>query len=208
MSNTEFEKFLPLVKNIVNKYKNCGIEYEDLIQVGSLGVLYAYNHYDENRNTKFSYWVYKCIEFFIKKEIGKNKSVKAFLSLSQPAGDDDTIPLEETISSGENIEDNAIDKLVAEAYYQEINEKLEYKKATALTLKVFHNYRYENIAEEMGIKKENVNGIILQARRDLLCKSSMIREAYLDYTRSKIDYYKNPGNVINTIDRVRKVEAI
>ena len=50
MSNAEFEKFLPLVKHIVNKYRNCGIEYDDLIQVGSMGVLYAYNHYDENRN--------------------------------------------------------------------------------------------------------------------------------------------------------------
>ena len=84
MSNAEFEKFLPLVKNIVNKYKNCGIEYEDLIQVGSLGVLYAYNHYNEEKNTKLSYWVYKCIEFFIKKEIGKSKSITAFLSLSEP----------------------------------------------------------------------------------------------------------------------------
>ena len=55
MSNAEFEKFLPLVKHIVNKYRNCGIEYDDLKQVGSMRVLYAYNHDDENRNTKLSY---------------------------------------------------------------------------------------------------------------------------------------------------------
>lgn len=205
MSNAEFEKFLPLVKHIVNKYRNCGIEYDDLIQVGSMGVLYAYNHYDENRNTKLSYWVYQCIEFFIKKEIGKNKSVMTFLSLSQPITDDDSIELEETISSGENIEDNAIDKLIAEAYYNEINEKLPYKKAKALTLKAFYDATYENIAEEMGIKKENVGGIVTQARRDLLHKSPWIKEEYLSRFYS-VDYYKPvEKTVISLVQREKLV---
>ena len=80
-----------------------------------------------------------------------------------------------------------------------------YKKARALTLKAFHDATYEKIAEEMGIKKENVGGIVAQARRDLLHKSPWIKEEYLSRFYS-VDYYKPvEKTVISLVQREKLV---
>ena len=36
----------PLIKSIVNRYRNKGVEYEDLFQLGSMGFVKAVNHFD------------------------------------------------------------------------------------------------------------------------------------------------------------------
>ena len=51
--------FLPLIKNIANKFYNC--DYEDLIQAGYAGLQDAYNHYKKNDKTKFTTFAYEYI---------------------------------------------------------------------------------------------------------------------------------------------------
>lgn len=58
--NNEFakEKLInensPLIKSVIKRFINKGIEYEDLFQLGSLGFLKAINNFDKSFNVKFS----------------------------------------------------------------------------------------------------------------------------------------------------------
>lgn len=61
-----FEKYKPLIVNISNKlYKYCknkGLELNDLIQEGMLGLNLALKKYDQNKDASFYTYARKCIE--------------------------------------------------------------------------------------------------------------------------------------------------
>ena len=59
MDDLLIKDFEPLIKSISNKF--FGIDKEDLIQAGKMGLINAYNHYDKNSNTKFSTYAYTYI---------------------------------------------------------------------------------------------------------------------------------------------------
>jgi RNA polymerase sporulation-specific sigma factor len=59
MTNELLLTFEPLIKSIALKFYN--VEYDDLIQVGRIGLMNAYKHYDQKSNTKFSTYAYKYI---------------------------------------------------------------------------------------------------------------------------------------------------
>ena len=57
----------PLIKSIVKRYKNKGVEYEDLYQIGSLGFLKAIQNFDKSFNVKFSTYAVPMIAGEIKR---------------------------------------------------------------------------------------------------------------------------------------------
>lgn len=81
MTVCEQEEFIinnmPLVKTIASKYHNSkvGIEYEDLVSYGVMGLLDAIDKFDENRGAKFSTYASIRISSFIIDEIRKQSPV-------------------------------------------------------------------------------------------------------------------------------------
>lgn len=68
---------MPLVKHIASKYhtEKIGIEYEDLVSFGVMGLIDAYNKFDVNRGVKFSTYASIRIASFIIDEIRKQSPV-------------------------------------------------------------------------------------------------------------------------------------
>lgn len=48
------EENLPLIRSIVRRYRNKGVEYDDLMQLGTMGFLKAISHFDMSYNVRFS----------------------------------------------------------------------------------------------------------------------------------------------------------
>ena len=76
-----FNKNLPLIKSIINKFKNKGIEIDDLYQIASIGFLKAINNFDENFNVKFSTYTVPMVIGEIKRYIRDNGSIKVSRNL-------------------------------------------------------------------------------------------------------------------------------
>jgi RNA polymerase sigma factor (sigma-70 family) len=59
----KIEEYLPLIKKVAKEYKNKGVELEDLIQEGFIGLIEAKRRYKEEFNVSFSkyslYWIKK-----------------------------------------------------------------------------------------------------------------------------------------------------
>ncbi len=72
------DKYLPLIKSIAKKYKRPGIEYDDLIQEGMIGLWEAKKRFNPHIGTKFSTYA----TFWIKKNIieAVNKEKKTSLN--------------------------------------------------------------------------------------------------------------------------------
>lgn len=73
----------PLIKSVIKKYLNKGIEFDDLYQLGSLGFLKAINNFDEGFGVKFSTYAVPMIAGEIKRFIRDNGIIKVSRSTKQ-----------------------------------------------------------------------------------------------------------------------------
>ncbi len=67
---------LPLVKSILRRYLNSHIEYDDLFQIGSLGLVKAINNFDPSYNVRFSTYAVPMIMGEIKRYIRDDGAIK------------------------------------------------------------------------------------------------------------------------------------
>lgn len=59
--NRLLERYLPLVRSRANAFRQRGVETDDLIQEGVIGLLYAIRAYDHKFSTSFETFAYVCI---------------------------------------------------------------------------------------------------------------------------------------------------
>lgn len=71
----------PLVKSIVRRYKNKGVEYDDLYQLGCVGFVKAINNFDVSFNVKFSTYAVPMIAGEIKRFLRDDGSIKVSRSI-------------------------------------------------------------------------------------------------------------------------------
>lgn len=67
---------IPLIKSIVRRYQNKQIEYEDLLQLGTLGFIKAVNNFDASFGVRFSTYAVPMIAGEIKRYIRDNGAIK------------------------------------------------------------------------------------------------------------------------------------
>ena len=72
---------LPLIKSIVRRYQNKQIEYDDLMELGTLGLIKAMNNYDLKYGVRFSTYAVPMIAGEIKRFIRDNGAIKVSRSL-------------------------------------------------------------------------------------------------------------------------------
>ena len=66
----------PLIKSIIRRFKNKGVEYDDLFQIASIGFLKAINNFDESFGVKFSTYTVPMIIGEIKRYMRDNGAIK------------------------------------------------------------------------------------------------------------------------------------
>lgn len=71
----------PLIKSVIRWFKDKGVEYDDLFQLGSMGFLKAINRFDVNYNVKFSTYVVPMIVGEIKRFMRDDGAVKVSRSI-------------------------------------------------------------------------------------------------------------------------------
>lgn len=81
------EHNLRLVAHIVKKY-NTVADSDDLISVGSIGLIKAVNTYEQGKGTQLATYTAKCIENEILMYLRSNKKHRNNISISEPVGTD------------------------------------------------------------------------------------------------------------------------
>lgn len=98
------EKNLRLVAHIAKKYNNNKDLQEDLISIGTIGLIKAIDSYSFDKKTKLATYASKCIENEILMHLRKNKKLNLEVSLNEVIGvdrDGSEIVLEELIDNKE-----------------------------------------------------------------------------------------------------------
>ena len=88
MKKTLIERNLRLVVYVARKFENTGINIEDLISIGSIGLIKAINTFDPHKNIKLATYASRCIENEILMYLRKNHNQKTEISIDEPLNTD------------------------------------------------------------------------------------------------------------------------
>lgn len=82
------ERNLRLVVYIAKKFENTGIDFEDLISIGTIGLMKAINSFNVDKNIKLATYASRCIENEILMQLRKNTKIKNEISIDEPLNKD------------------------------------------------------------------------------------------------------------------------
>ena len=102
---TLVEHNLRLVVYIARRFENTGTNLEDLISIGTIGLMKAIGTYRADRNIKLATYASRCIENEILMHIRKISNQKAEVSLDEPInqdGDGNELLLSDILGTGED----------------------------------------------------------------------------------------------------------
>ena len=81
---TLIERNLRLVVYIARKFENTGIYVEDLISIGTIGLIKAINTFNPLKNIKLATYASRCIENEILMYLRKNSNMRSEVSIDEP----------------------------------------------------------------------------------------------------------------------------
>lgn len=82
--NILVERNLRLVVYIAKRFENTNLDIEDLVSVGTIGLIKAINSYDNTKKIKLATYAARCIENEILMYLRKNNKIKNNISLDEP----------------------------------------------------------------------------------------------------------------------------
>ena len=100
------EHNLRLVVFLAKKYENTGYDIEDLVSIGSIGLIKGINTYKADKNIKLATYVSRCISNEILMFLRKNKKKKVEVSLEETLNYDaegNTLALEDVLGTPDDI---------------------------------------------------------------------------------------------------------
>lgn len=169
------ERNLRLVAHIVKKYSYSGKEVDDLISIGTIGLIKAIDSYNSSKGTRLATYAARCIENEILMLIRNNKKIKNEVYLQDPIGVDkegNEISLMDILSSDD---DSVIE--VVENRIQVSKLYVEIEKALKGREKIIIKMRYgledgkprnqREIAKILGISRSYVSRIEKRALKKL-----------------------------------------
>ena len=136
--NILIERNLRLVAHVAKKYSSTNVEQEDLISIGSIGLIKGINSFNIEKNFKLATYIAKCIENEILMYLRSNKKRMGDVYLNEPIGkdkDDNEVTLQEVIENNErNVEDEVDLKLKVKKMYEKMKDILKKRERVIIEL--------------------------------------------------------------------------
>ena len=182
----------PLIKSVIKRYLNKGIEYDDLFQLGAMGFVKAINNYDANFNVKFTTYAVPMIAGEIKRFLRDDGSVKVSRSLKHIAvivksfisdyvSSHHENPTVNIIAKSLNLDENdVILSLEANSTPLSLNEKMNNDEdSTSLIDKITDDFSVDKFIDRFALREL----ITTLSSKE---KQVIIMRYYLDKTQSEI----------------------
>ncbi len=160
------EHNLRLVVFLSKKYENTGIDLEDLVSIGSIGLIKGVNTYKLDKNIKLATYASRCIDNEILMFLRKNKKRKGEISFEDSLSYDsegNELHLEDILGTDEDIVTIGIEKeYEKKSLYQEL-EKLNAREKKIMILRYGlygkEEMTQKDVAKLLGISQSYISRI-------------------------------------------------
>ena len=174
------ERNLRLVAHIAKKYTVATCSPDDLISIGTIGLIKAVNTYSSKRSTRLGTYAAKCIENEILMSIRSAKKNRGEVSLNEPLGTDkdgNEISFNDILGTDPDaiIDDINLKRQIS-SLYKAIEEELDEREKLVI-IRRYGIYNQESmtqreVAQELGISRSYVSRIEKKALQKLKSKIS------------------------------------
>lgn len=169
--NILIEHNLRLVAHVCKKYNNTNVDQDDLISIGSIGLIKGINSYNPEKSIKLSTYISKCIDNEILMYLRSNKKTNSEVYLEDPIGkdkDDNTVRLGEVLENNDKPIEEEVDlKMKINKLYEKIKKVLKNRERIIIELRFGLNGKepktQKEIAKDMGISRSYVSRIETKA---------------------------------------------
>jgi RNA polymerase sporulation-specific sigma factor len=172
--NILIERNLRLVAHVIKKYEGTGEDVEDLISIGTIGLIKAINTFDENRGTRLATYAARCIENEVLMHLRNLKKTRAEVSIYDPIGLDkegNEISLIDVLFADNDILETVDMKMQEEKIVQKMSalSKRE-RQVIEMRYGLFSGLKetQRDIAKKLGISRSYVSRIEKKAINKLI----------------------------------------
>ncbi|WP_374212438.1 RNA polymerase sporulation sigma factor SigE [Tissierella sp. MB52-C2] len=160
------ERNLRLVVYIARKFENTKISIEDLISIGTIGLIKAVNTFDPDKNIKLATYASKCIENEILMYLRRTSKMKSEISLDEPLNTDwdgNELLLSDIMGTEGDIIFKDIEMEVDKALLRQSIDKLSNREKTIIELRFgLHNTNgkektQKEVADMLGISQSYIS---------------------------------------------------
>ena len=149
------EHNLRLVAYIARKFDNVGLEYEDLIAIGAIGLIKAVRTFKSDKNIRLATYASRCIENEILMQIRKTSKLKNDVSLDNPLCEDfdgNQLVLADIIPADDDFIEETVDKPSDRQVINQLISKLGRREREIMVLRYGLMGQDELTQREVAIK--------------------------------------------------------
>ena len=158
------ERNLRLVVYISKRFENTGVDQDDLISVGTIGLIKAINSFNPEKNIKLATYASRCIENEILMYLRKTVKLKAEVSFDEPLNTDydgNTLLLSDVMGTDgdivyKDIEENVESDLLKKALLK-LNQREREIMEMRYGLKGDDELTQKEVADKLGISQSYIS---------------------------------------------------
>lgn len=175
------ERNLRLVVYVAKRFDNTGVNMEDLISIGTIGLIKAVDTFDAEKKIKLATYASRCIENEILMYLRKLSSRKTEVSLEEPLNTDydgNELLLSEVLGTDENIVMQPLEEETDRLVLRRAVDRLPLREKDIITMRYGLNGGKEQtqkeVADRMGISQSYISRlekrILSRLRRELVAE--------------------------------------
>lgn len=182
VKQTLIERNLRLVVYIARKFENTGVNIEDLISIGTIGLIKAVNTFDTTKKIKLATYASRCIENEILMYLRRSCRLKLEVSLDEPLNidwDGNELLLSDILGTDgdlvyRGIEDE-VDKQLLALAMRKLTPREKQIVELRFGLRGTHEYTQKQVADMLGISQSYISRlekhIIKVLRKEIISMS-------------------------------------
>mgnify|MGYP003373340779 CR=1 FL=1 len=176
------ERNLRLVVYIAKKFENTGVGIEDLISIGTIGLMKAINTFNTDKNIKLATYASRCIENEILMYLRRNNKIKGEISIDEPLnqdGDGNELLLSDILGTDPDITSRGLEDEVDKRLLKASIDKLSGREKNIMELRfgfISGNEKTQKeVADMLGISQSYISRlekkIIGKMKKEIMSKT-------------------------------------
>ena len=176
------ERNLRLVVYIAKKFENTGVGLEDLISIGTIGLMKAINTFNTDKNIKLATYASRCIENEILMYLRRSNRIKGEISIDEPLnqdGDGNELLLSDILGTDPDITSRRLEEEVDKKLLRASIKKLNNRERNIMELRfgfVSGNEKTQKeVADMLGISQSYISRlekkIIGKIKKEIISKT-------------------------------------
>ena len=163
------ERNLRLVVYIAKKFENTGVGLEDLISIGTIGLMKGVNTFNTGKNIKLATYASRCIENEILMYLRRSNRIKGEVSIDEPLnqdGDGNELLLSDILGTDPDITSRRIEDEVDKQLLKASIERLNSRERNIMELRFGFISGDEKTQKEVADMLRNITKLYIKARKE------------------------------------------